>query len=82
MVLSALFPHYFRILEIGFPVFEIAFFHFRNAEINIKVAEIAKIAEILQIMLNKDCPIKIVLCIALVEYTVYIHVNYNHNFVR
>ena len=34
-----------NLLEIGFPAFEIASFHFRNAEINIKVAEIAKIAE-------------------------------------
>ena len=35
------FPH----LEIGFQAFEIVLFHFRNVEINIKVAEIAEIAE-------------------------------------
>ena len=37
----------FRNLEIRFPAFEMTFFHFTNAEINIKVAKMAEIARIL-----------------------------------
>ena len=44
-IISMLYPHYFRNLEIGFPAFGMALFYFSNAEINIKVAEIAEIAE-------------------------------------
>ena len=56
MVLSALFLDYFLNFRdfcnfaIGFPAFEMALFHFINAEINIKVAEIVEIAEIAEIV--------------------------------
>ena len=42
-------------LKIGFHTFEMALFHFRNAEINIKVAEISENAEIAEIARKVPC---------------------------